>query len=257
MEINTYESSLKKYFGEGIETFIPQVSTNCVVFKYDHPHLKVLFHNMPEVDQWFLPGGYVKIDETLEESAYRNLKYSGIDQVFLRQVHTFSEIDRIQNLPENTINFFSNNASILEWVKKRFITVVYYGLVAENQNVNRQEVLFEGAKWIDVNQLKKIGLDHENITNEIRKILAIEILNFPIASNLLPEHFTLNELRGLFEAILNRTIDRGTFRRKMLKLGVIEQFQERKESKGRPSHLYRFNQPVYDQFLKAESKFGF
>jgi len=55
----------------------------------------------------------------------------------------------------------------------------------------------------------------------------------------------MNEYRGLFQAILNRPIDRGTFRRKIMKLDYLEQVDKRKDALGRPSHLFRFKQEQY------------
>ena len=95
------------------------------------------------------------------------------------------------------------------------------------------------------------------LPTETRRLLSTELLNHSVASNLLQKNFTLNELRGLFESILDRTIDRGTFRRKMLHLGIIKQIDERKDSVGRPSHLYHFDQEVYHRLLKEQTKFGF
>ncbi len=257
MEDQSFETKLKRYFEDGVEAFLPQVSINCVVFKFEYPHLKVLFHHLEEFDQWLLPGGYVRNEESLEGAAYRNLKHSGIEKVFLRQIQTFGEVQRIPKLSDINYTFSPDMKDIIEWTTRRFITVVYYGLIVESTQVSSTEGLFKDVNWFDVDQLDKIGLDHANITLETRKILATEIFNQPVASSLMKEQFTLNELRGLFEAILNRKIDRGTFRRKMLKLGIVELVDERKDSVGRPSHLYNFNKEAYHHLLKEESKFGF
>ncbi|RMG59123.1 MAG: NUDIX hydrolase, partial [Bacteroidetes bacterium] len=88
MDLPAYERLLRTYFADGTEAFLPQVSINCVVFRYTHPRLEVLFSRVPGMEEWYLPGGYVRKDETLEAAAYRNLTYSGIEQVFLRQIYT-------------------------------------------------------------------------------------------------------------------------------------------------------------------------
>jgi ADP-ribose pyrophosphatase YjhB (NUDIX family) len=257
MDYNSYKQILEVYFADGVEAYIPQVSINCVIFRYDHPTLKVLFHSLPGTDLWYLPGGYVRNEESLEEAAYRNLSYYGINEVFLRQTHTFGEVDRIPRLTESDFSDSSQISEIVEWVSKRFVTVVYYGLV----NISNTDVPWGGpfkqVIWCDVDQLNSIGLDHANIAAETRKILSTELLNHPVASKLLQKNFTLNELRGLFESILDRPIDRGTFRRKMLQLGIIKQIDERKDSVGRPAHLYHFDQETYHRLLKEQTKFGF
>ena len=257
MDSNSYKQILEVYFSDGVEAYIPQVSINCVIFRYDHPTLKVLFHSLPGTDQWYLPGGYVRNEESLEEAAYRNLSYYGINEVFLRQTHTFGEVDRIQRLTELDFSDSSQIGEIVEWASKRFVTVAYYGLVNKSSTDALKRGLFKEVIWCDVNQLYNIGLDHANITTETRRLLSTELLNYPVAFNLLQKNFTLNELRGLFESIIDRTIDRGTFRRKILQLGIIKQIDERKDSVGRPSHLYHFDQEAYHRLLKEQTKFGF
>ena len=88
-------------------------------------------------------------------------------------------------------------------------------------------------------------------------MLATELQNHPVTSNLLPESFTFNELRGLYDAILNCSIDKETFRRKILKQDIVEQFDHCKDAIDRPSHLFRFNQELYLKSLSEETKFGF
>jgi ADP-ribose pyrophosphatase YjhB (NUDIX family) len=254
MNSNPYKQILESYFANGVEAYVPQVSINCVIFRYDHPTLKVLFHSIPGTDRLYLPGGYVQNEESLEEAAYRNLSNYGINEVFLRQTHTFGEVDRI---PRPVESDGGNSSVVLEWASKRFITVVYYGLVNSPITDGSKSGPFKEVTWYDVDQLNNIGLDHANIATETRTILSTELLSLPVASNLLQKSFTLNELRGLFESILDRTIDRGTFRRKMLRLGIIKQIDERKDSVGRPSHLFRFDQEAYHHFLKEQTKFGF
>jgi 8-oxo-dGTP diphosphatase len=88
-------------------------------------------------------------------------------------------------------------------------------------------------------------------------MLVTELQNHPVASSLLPDMFTLNELRGLYEAILDRCIDRGTFQRKILKQGIVEQIDKRRDAMGRPAHLFRFNREIYLRSLTEETRIGF
>ncbi|TFH23138.1 MAG: hypothetical protein E4H10_12590 [Bacteroidia bacterium] len=67
----------------------------------------------------------------------------------------------------------------------------------------------------------------------------------------------LYKVRGLYEAILNRTLDLGIFSRKILKQGIVEHIDKRKDALNRPSDLFRFNQEMYLKSLTEETKFGF
>jgi 8-oxo-dGTP diphosphatase len=257
MKERSIKKILEEYFREGTESFLPHVSINNVVFGYDHPNLKVLVHRMPDQKQWILPGGYIKYDENLDDSVYRNLKLSGIDNVFLRQIGTFGDAFRIAEYSAKEELQKSKYEEIMHWVSRRFVTVVYYGLVKYNQTRLVDGAFAAESTWIEVNNLGNLVADHASIIIETRKILITELQNYPVASRLLPDSFTFNELRGMYEAILNRSIDRGTFRRKILKQGIVEQIDKRKDSLGRPSHLFKFNQEAYLKSLTEVTKFGF
>jgi ADP-ribose pyrophosphatase YjhB (NUDIX family) len=257
MEEQSINRILKEYFKEGTKSFLPHVSINNVVFGYDHPHLKVLVQKIPGYDLWLLPGGYIKDDENIDDAVYRNLKLNGIENVFLRQVKTFGDAHRITALSETKDENNTNYENIRHWVSSRFVTVVYYGLVRYHQTRIFNGAISSESIWMDVDSLQNLAVDHASIITETRKILITELQNFPVASSLMPDTFTLNELRGLYEAILKRSIDRGTFRRKILKQGIVEQVDKRKDALGRPSILFRFNMDSYINSLSGETKFGF
>jgi len=257
MSKRSIDTILDEYFAEGVNAFLPHVSINCVVLGYQHPQLKVLVHRLPGQEYWMLPGGHVKKEEDIDDAAYRNLKLSGIDQVFLRQIRTFGDACRVPAETLANAGQVIRNAEIRQWVTQRFVTAVYYGLVNFKKTKLVPGGLAIDSRWQDVNKLDNLVLDHAAIISETRKMLVNELQNHPVASSLLPNDFTLNELRGLYEAILNRSIDRGTFRRKMLQQGIIEQVETRQQGRGRPSFLYRFNQEAYLNSLKEKARFGF
>lgn len=257
MKERTLQTILQNYFAIGTESFLPHVSINNVVFGYDHPHLKVIVHRVPGQDLWLVPGGYIKYDENLDDAVYRNLKLSGIEHVFLRQTGTFGDAFRIPKYSPQEGLQNSMYEDIMRWVSRRFVTVVYYGLVKYHKTRLVNGAISSESTWMDVNCLDNLQGDHASIITKTRKILVTELQNRPVASSLLPDSFTFNELRGLYEAILNRSIDRGTFRRKILQHGIVEHTDKRKDVKGRPSHLFRFNQEIYLRSLTEVTKFGF
>lgn len=254
---NSINKSLAEYFKEGVEAFLPHISVDCVVLAYRHPKLQVLTNKIVNPEINLLPSGFVKKNESIDEAVYRNLRMLGIQEVYMRQVLTFGEAKRRFNYSDSFTNLSDKEKELFNWMQERFVTLIYYGLVVTDKIQVESGGLTHQLKWMDIDDLSGLDLDHAEIVAETRKILAVELLNHPILVNLLPDTFTLNELRGLFEAILDRPIDRGTFRRKMLKLGIIEQVDQRKDSLGRPSHIFSFQKENYARFLGEENKFGF
>ncbi len=251
------EEIIRDYFGPGTDSFLSHVSINTVVFAYDHPVLKVLAHRISGQDVWMLPGGYVKKDEGLDEAAYRNLELSGIGEVFLRQVRTFGEARRFQGITAISKGVSPEFEKIIKWVSERFIAVVYYGLVKYNGTKLADGGISAESKWMEVNGKDPFAMDHASIIAGTRKVLATDLLNHPVAENLLPSTFTMNEMRGLYEAILDRDIDRGTFRRKIMSLGILDKVGRIQDSPGRPADIYSFVHDKYLRSLAEETKFGF
>lgn len=257
MDERSLKEILKQYFVSGTKSLLPHVSINAVVVAYDHPRLLVLAHRLPGQKLWMLPGGYVKKKENLDDAAYRNLKLSGIDHVFLRQIMTFGDARRVTGIHLMKQGRVAGYNRILKWASGRFVTVVYYGLVSFSKTKLINGGITAESKWLDMNGKERLAMDHAQIISETRKILASEMLNHPVALSLMPTSFTLNDLRGLYEAVLNRTIDRGTFRRKILSQGIIEKVGNQIDGAGRPSDVYRFDKEAYLRSLGEETKFGF
>src|SRR5213595_1917479 len=74
------------------------LTVDCVVFGFDEGELKVLLIQRgldPFKGRWALPGGFVRVDETLDEAACRELREeTGLKHVFLEQLYTFGQVDR-------------------------------------------------------------------------------------------------------------------------------------------------------------------
>ena len=100
--INTTPVDISKYFGFA-------VSVDCVIFGFDENVLKVLLikSDLEEfLGKWSLLGDLVQLDEDLESASYRVLKErTGLDNVYLEQVYTFSSVDRH---PADAITFIFN-----------------------------------------------------------------------------------------------------------------------------------------------------
>ena len=257
MKKGALAESVRNYFERGINAFLPHLSVNCVVFGFDGSHLKVLIHRFGENEFWMLPGGYIYREENLDAAAQRNLSLWGLEKVLLRQFQTFGEAQRVNDRFMTDRTSISLPNEIYHWVTQRFVTVGYYALVDYTKVQLEPGPWSSECIWMDIDHLPDLFLDHTEIVRKARKVLSEDLLNYPVLQYLLPERFSIPELQQLYEAILNRTIDRGTFRRKIVGMGILENAGKQSNAERRPAYLFTLNQQKYADSLLKKVKFGF
>lgn len=231
-------------------TFLDSVSFDCVVLGFTEGQLKVLLTKFNVNDKWMLPGGFVLIDEDVDCAANRALKVRlGVEDVYLRQFHTFSNCGRVQK---------SENIKMLEvwgltpeeehWYLKRFISIGYYALV-EYQKVNvTVDEIEEEVGWFNIYELPPLYADHKKIIEKAIATIRKQIGIVPIGYELLPEKFTMPELRLIYEALLGHELDRRNFQRKMLSIGLINRLREkRKIGAHKAPYLYSYNKEKLEE----------
>jgi ADP-ribose pyrophosphatase YjhB (NUDIX family) len=219
MEQNLYQNHDKHY-----------VAVDCVIFGYEEEELKVLLYHRgfePSIGKWSLLGGFVKSDETLGDAARRVLyNTTGLQNIYQEQVHSFSKPDRDP--------------------AGRVISVAYYALIRIKQQ-DSDLVREHGAHWWPVSRLPKLVFDHKEMVDEsllrLQKKAGVEL----IGKELLGDHFTLTNLRKLYEAIFQREIDAGNFRKKILSLDVLHNtgIKDKTESK-KGAFLYQYQEGQED-----------
>lgn len=220
---------------EGLVSGYPKVAltVDCVIFGFEDNILKVLLIRSDlEIykGKWSLLGDFARETETLEEAAYRVLlERTGMTDVFLDQVHTFSQPDRHPG--------------------GRVITVAYCSLL--NIKHHELEITENELHWHSVKNLNEMAFDHLSILQTCYKWLQKRIQEHPLGFNLLPEKFSLRELQNLYEAILDMELDRRNFRKKFFSMDFLEDTGEFEEDvKHRPGKLYQFNFEKYEQNKK-------
>ncbi len=207
------------------DTFLKAlVSVDCVIFGFADNELKVLLIRSDlEIykDRWSLLGDLVRVAEDLDTAAYRVLKErTGLTEVYLEQVYTFSAPDRH---PQG-----------------RVISTAYYSLV--NIQDHQLKLAHNELHWHPVKEIPTLAFDHDQILSTCLTRLREKIQEYPIVFNLLPEKFSLRELQSLYEAILDTKMDRRNFRKKFLMMNWLLDIDEYEENVShRPSKLYRFN----------------
>ncbi len=207
----------------------PSVTVDIVIFTVRNNDLKVLLVKRdidPFKDYWALPGGFVKMDESLDEAAKRELvEETGVKDIYLEQLYTFGEPKRDP--------------------RTRVITVSYFALISsENLKLKASTDVYD-VQWFSAYQLPKLAFDHKEIVSYGLKRLRWKLEYTTIGFKLLPEKFTLTQLQVLYELIFNKTFDKRNFRKKILSLGLLEATKEITQNVShRPAKLYSFNKKI-------------
>jgi len=239
---------------QGREIFIPNVSVDCIVLGYHDGNLKTLLCKFKVSDNWMLPGGFVSKDEDPDEAMLRILKgRTGLKNMYLKQFCFFGKKTRI-NLDEHEkiLKGLDVNLENGKWYMDRFISLGYYSLIRYDQaRIEARE--YEDVAWFSLDELPSLYGDHKEIIDTAILTIRKQIGFIPIGYELLPEKFTMPELRCIYETILNRELDRRNFQRKMLTVGYIRPLNETRRAGAHKSpNLYSF---VKDKYEDAE-KYG-
>ena len=216
------------------------LTVDCVVFGFDEGELKVLLIQRaldPFKGKWALPGGFVRVDETLDDAARRELEEeAGLKGVFLEQLYTFGTVDRDP--------------------RERVVSVAYYSLVKLAAHETKAATDAADAKWFPISQLPKLGFDHANIVSTALARLKGKVQYQPIGFELLPPKFTLSQLQHLYEAVLETDLDKRNFRKKVLGFSLLVALKEtRMFGRHRPAQLFRFDADKYAKLKKRGFNF--
>ncbi len=201
----------------------PSVTVDVVIFTLRDDDLQVLLvkrKSAPYAGRWAIPGGFVRIDEPLEEAARRELsEETGVRDVYMEQLYTFGDPKRDP--------------------RERVITVAYFALVPAPLAV-RAGGDASDACWWSMYGLPPLAFDHADILDYALTRLRYKLEYTAVGFQLLPDTFTLSELQKAYEVVLGATLDKRNFRRKILEAQVIEETGEFRTGEGRPAMLYRY-----------------
>jgi 8-oxo-dGTP diphosphatase len=216
------------------------LTVDCVVFGFDEDELKVLLIERalePFKGRWALPGGFVRLDETLEEAARRELEEeAGLKDVFLEQLYTFGTVERDP--------------------RERIVSVAYYALVKLAAHDTKAATDATDAKWFPVSQVPKLAFDHADILATALTRLKGKVRYQPIGFELLPPQFTLSQLQHLYEAVLETELDKRNFRKKVLGFGLLVPLKEsHMAGRHRPAQLFRFDADRYEKLKRKGFNF--
>jgi 8-oxo-dGTP diphosphatase len=247
------KEDIKEHFLNGHQKYLRSISVDCIIFGFHENELKVLLLNAKYAGQWALPGGFVLKDEHMDEAAKRILKQrTGLDDIFLQQFHVFSAPDRSTKKINN--KFLKNSGITIEdsWMFERFISVGYWALVDFTKVKPVADAFSAGCEWFNIHAVPELILDHNDILQKALENLRAQLNYHPIGYNLLPKKFTMPELQKLYETILDRTLDRRNFQRKIFSTGILKKLEETKKGVAHKApHYHKFDLRKYQKALKG------
>ena len=210
---------------ESIEGYArPAVTVDALLFTIRAEKLQLALIKRgiePFLGCWALPGGFVRIEEELEEAARREIEEeTGVRDVFLEQLQTFGQPARDP--------------------RARVITIAYYALVPGEHLTLRADTDASDASWFAVDELPELAFDHAAIVQIALERLKSKIENSNIAYGLLPARFRLSELQRVYEIILGRALDKRNFRKRVLALELVEATDKYAGGAHRPAQLFRW-----------------
>jgi 8-oxo-dGTP diphosphatase len=216
------------------------LTVDCVVFGFDEGDLKVLLIQRdlkPFEGKWALPGGFVRVEESLEDAARRELaEETGLRDIFLEQLYTFGAPDRDP--------------------RERVVSVAYYALVSLADHKPKAATDARQAAWFSVDDAPDLAFDHEHILTTALARLRGKVRYEPIGFELLPAKFTLGQLQHLYEVVLEEHLDKRNFRKKILGMGLLVDTGEiQQDVAHRAARLHRFDERKYQQLRKRGFSF--
>lgn len=218
----------------------PSVAVDLVVFGYETRRLSVLLVKRgiePFKGKWALPGGFVRENESLEETARRELQEeAGVAEIYLEQLYTFGDVTRDP--------------------RGRVLSVSYLALVKPEDYRLVASTDASDAKWVPLTELPPLAFDHQRIIETGHQRLKNKIRYEPIGFELLPKLFTLSQLQEIYETVLESELDKRNFRKKILGYGFLKETDKKIEKVPyRQPTLYRFDTATYRKLKRDGFQF--
>lgn len=267
----------------------PSVTVDMIVFtvmnemkesyrKLPEKALKILMvkrGNHPFIGYWALPGGFVDMNESLDEAALRELKEeTNIDDIYMEQLYTWGDVGRDPRTRVIGCSYMSlvdssrldikagDDAEDAKWFKVKYNIIEQkkaasakgcnvqnrVRLVLSNDNEEltatiKVDKTFDGnviRVSRELTESNGIAFDHGKIIEYAVSRLRNKIEYTDIAFSLMPERFSLTELQQVYEVILGKELLKANFRRKISEMVTVTD-EYTKDVGHRPSKLFKYN----------------
>jgi 8-oxo-dGTP diphosphatase len=206
----------------------PSVTVDIVIFTVKNKTLKVLLIKRglePFKGKWALPGGFVRIHESLEDAAKRELQEeTGVKDVYLEQLYSFGEPKRDS--------------------RGRVITVSYMALINSDEIKLEASTDVSEAEWFEISKVPNLAFDHKKILDYSLKRLRWKFEYTTVAFSLLPDKFAISEIQRLYEIVFNKEFDKRNFAKKILSLDILKEEGINNDVSYRPPMLYSLKKNI-------------
>ena len=211
------------------------VAVDCIIFGFDGKALKLLLIKRgldPEAGKWSLMGGFVQNNENLATATARILKkLTGLENVYLEELHSFSEPGRDP--------------------VERTISLAYFALI-DIHKYERQISDEYHAEWFPLKKIPKLIFDHNKMVTAAKKWLRYKAAFHPILFELLPGKFSIPQLQNLYEQIYDVLMDKGNFSRKIISTKLlIKQTEKDKANSRKGAFYYKLDRKHYNDNFHA------
>lgn len=233
------------------QNFIQQLSIDCVIVGYEANEVKVLVPNLNVGKRIYaLPSGFIRQEESIEGAARRIIEdRTGITDFYLHQFGVYGAAGRtnrpyFNRLIGGALERQGLNPHItqeLEWITRRFVSIGYYALVDLTAVTPRKSPSDTSIRWTEVDVLPDLIMDHNQMIADALSTIRLQFDEGRLAFYLLPEQFTMKEVKRLYETVFQRPFARNNFQKKILDLDALERVSKKfTGASNRAPYLYRF-----------------
>ena len=202
----------------------PLCTVDMAIFAVDAGELKVLLikrREHPHKDRWALPGGFCDLshDATIDATAHRKLfEKTGISSPYLEQVESIGNADRDPR----------------GWS----ITLLYFALI-DFETIDK-DARNDDTQWMSIGEALDFDLafDHQTLLRKAINRLRNKTRYTALPISLMPKAFTLTELQNMFELILDSSLQKKSFRRRLDASALLVETGDMRPTSRRPAALF-------------------
>lgn len=244
------------FLTEGYKEYRNSVTVDCAIFGYHDGQLQLLLVKNKAFTKWCMPGGYVRLDENLDQAAARiTAERTGISNLFLKQFKTFGDVGRSDAKgafdPDELFQATGLVFDEVNWFAKETVSVGFYAITDIVAATPEADFMSSECRWFPIDQLPPLGFDHDEMAREALFTMRLHLYHFPIGQSLLQQKFTLKEIKQFYEVMSGKELNASNFPNKLISLGLIVKLDEkRKIGAHRSPAYYKFNEETYLQALK-------